>query len=369
MKKHLLLGIGVLTAAGSFAQSTVNSGTQKYVLAEEGTGTWCGHCTDGAVFLENVVASSTRVIPVSVHDNDPMEIPDGAAVFSEYNPAFPNAAIDRVVHVNSSRVFMNRSHWQNMANTQLAKSPDFAVTVQHGYSAATRQLTVKVTAKALKGMMGSYNINAYVVEDSVIGGSAYDQANYYDGTAGHKYQGQGASISGFMHMQVLRSMLGGPWGSSGIIMTNPTLNSMATKTYTYTLPGSSNFGRWRVIGLVQKQNTADKDDRVILNAIQAKITPGTLGLENLAKPLGSLAITPNPASDLISVRGETQYGADVTISIVNTLGQKLKEEIIRENNQQFEIGIPVTDLAAGLYFVNVTTSFGEKVSQKLIITR
>lgn len=296
-----------------------------------------------------------------------MEISDGTTIWSTYSPGFPNAAVDRVLHAATSRVFMNRSYWQTMANTQLALSPDFSVTLDHGYNVTTRQLTIKVTTKSLTALTGSYNINAYIVEDSVTGDASYDQVNYYDAVSGHKYQGAGAVISGYVHMQVIRAMLGGAWGSTGVIMNNPTANSTASKTYTYTLPAGANYKRFKVVGLVQQQS-ADKNARHIMNAVQAKVTPGTLGVQSFAT-IEDFSLYPNPAVEYIHIKGTLAQPAAVQVSVLNTLGQVVMERSIEKSGSHFDENIDISQLTNGVYYLNMVTANGEKATRKFVVAK
>lgn len=56
------------------------------------------------------------------------------------------------------------------------------------------------------------------MEDSVVGyGHGYDRKNYFNTTVGHPCYGAGDTIIGYMRHHVLRKVLTGAWGLTGVI--------------------------------------------------------------------------------------------------------------------------------------------------------
>ncbi len=276
LKSILLMSAGVLTAAAAQAQTHVTTNGQKYVLVEEGTGAWCGWCPDGAQALQQQIeATNPKAIVASFHNtykppsyayNDGMEIPgDPYNSGTGYITGFPMGTVDRTAFAaGGGTVGQDRCYWSADVATQVTLTPKFDVTMDCTYDPATSLLTVKITGKALVAGTGTWNVNAYVVEDSILssGGVLYAQKSYLD-PATSKVQctttpswfiGMGSPISpssNYAHMNVVEKILcsgGSIWGET--LFTNPTLGQTASKTYTYTVPakfiGSAGGTGWTI---------------------------------------------------------------------------------------------------------------------------
>jgi hypothetical protein len=326
------------------------------VLVEESTGAWCQYCPDGAVKLQQLIDANPKVIGVSIHGGgtDNMRFAEGDNVTSLYFTAFPLGMVDRTPGGTPVAITINRGYWASAATSQAALAPDFDVTLNHGYNPTTRVITAQVKTKAIKAVTGAFNVNLYIVEDSVKGtGSGWNQVNYYNTQAGHPYYGAGNPIVGFNHMHVVREILGGVEGTTGVITTNPALNSTGTKTYTYTLPAGYNYKNIKLVAMVQKSNPADKTLRPINNAIQSKLTPGTLGVTNVAT-LTDIEVFPNPAADNIRVTGVMGNATDLHLTLSNAVGQTVISRDVQNNGStKLDEVFSVSSLSNGIYFLNV----------------
>ena len=62
-------------------------------------------------------------------------------------------------------------------------------------------------------------------------------------------------------------------------------------------------------------------------------------------------ISPNPASDMVNLTLKNDVNRDVAITLLNTLGQPLETRILRNLSGSTTINYPLSNLAAGTYFV------------------
>ena len=77
-----------------------------------------------------------------------------------------------------------------------------------------------------------------------------------------------------------------------------------------------------------------------------------------------ILLYPNPASDIVTLNLNNGLNADLTLNIYNVIGVLVKNEILKQNKRQINIG----DLSNGIYLVEIKSkNFSEK--QKLIIQR
>jgi hypothetical protein len=81
-----------------------------------------------------------------------------------------------------------------------------------------------------------------------------------------------------------------------------------------------------------------------------------------APRLRVLALSPNPASDIISITLSASEKAPVTISLVNTLGQRIRQAEVTLQMGSQEIPFSVRDVPHGVYLVVIQ-------SQSEILTR
>ncbi len=211
---------------------------------------------------------------------DPMALPGNPFDTALGITAYPKGVIDR------AEIGGNIEHgrpWESKVGIRDTVTPRFDVKVETEYNIATRLLTVTVSATALATLTGNWNINAYVLEDSISSGLSpdYAQKNGFNtgsllSTTGEASWWVGAGnpiISGavYSHMNVVRKMLAPGdeiWGE--LAFTNPVSGTTVTKTYTYTLPGSYEAKFVKVVGLVEKFG-ATLSDRAIENVIQTSV--------------------------------------------------------------------------------------------------
>ncbi len=93
----------------------------------------------------------------------------------------------------------------------------------------------------------------------------------------------------------------------------------------------------------------------------------TVGVEENSG-MSSLSIYPNPAIDVANISLNLVEDANVTISIVNTLGQTVYNKQLGNVNGTQNVQINTTDLQEGIYLVNVTVN-GNTTTQRISIVK
>ncbi len=369
MKKIALILVLKICCCNLFGQGSVTTGGVKYVLLENVTGAWCQYCPDGAVRQNTILDAYPKVIGTTMHNRDSMAIEDGETVNTTYVTEYPSGLIDRKPGAPNQTIQINRGNWVQNIPPLLVVPPAFDVTMTHAYDINTRVIDVTVTANVLAAQSGNYNVNVFVLEDSVVGPDVrgYNQANTaYNNDPGHPYYQKGDPIIGYVHRHVLRAMLGGPWGTAGVIVNNPPTNGSYQKRYTYTIPAGRDYRKYRLIALVQTNGTS-VNDRPIMNAIKAVVTPGTTGIGNLGEALADIEIFPNPAGNSVVVRGVLERPTDVTIALINASGYEVYRKQYHYSSSGFGERIALNGLSGGIYFIKVMTAEGAMTMQKLTV--
>jgi len=263
-----LIAAVTMMGSGLYAQAPV-----KRVLVEEGTGAWCGWCPRGATTLINAIEKYPgRVIGVAVHNGDAMTIPEEAAYSSAFINGFPNMTVDRkkFTGISGAKVGMSDGQIFGPIQTQMAAPAKVDVTLENLiYSSDNRSLSVTVKGAFVANVSGDIRFNLYLVEDSVKGtGTGYDQANYLNTDNTSPWYNKGNPMKNFIHRHVLRAMVGGTWGTNGVIPSSVSSGGTYSKTYTYKLPATWNTNRMTVVGIIQMYDGANADKREVLNAVE-----------------------------------------------------------------------------------------------------
>ena len=397
LKYSSLLFTFLSVAQFSYGQASVSTSGSKYVLVEESTGAWCGFCPDGALVLESILSANPKAIGVAIHDNndgisgnvnanDSMEILEGAIFDTTGGPAsrsycsgFPSGAIDRNVYSGSvSQVI--RSIWPSRVAAAASNVANFDITLKHTYDSATRTITIYVYATTLHNTSGTYNMNAYITEDSIASsGPGYAQHSYFYKTAGHALFHRGVpnsdsssailGISDYRHMNVLRAMLGGTFGTVGVIDANAPAFLTYSHKYTYIVPPLVNIKHLNIIGLVQKNDPGNIFNRAIDNSIKAKldIHAKTASVEEIGSLLGSAHIYPVPASNQIHIEAYLAGGAQAKVIICNALGQVVINDDFSLNGSYLSADVSIKNLSNGLYFLKIISD-GASVDKKLVVS-
>lgn len=91
------------------------------------------------------------------------------------------------------------------------------------------------------------------------------------------------------------------------------------------------------------------------------------GIGETNTTVSSMEAFPNPATENIQITYELTKNSDVTVQIVNTLGQTVRENALGEvTTGMHTTSVSVADLEAGVYFVQLTTAEGI-VSRQIVV--
>ena len=370
--KSILLGAAaLLTGSNMFAQytSTVGTGGQKYVLLEEGTGTWCGWCPDGAQVIEqNIETTYPRAVIASFHNGDIMTL-SGDAYNGAFISGFPGGTIDRVAFGSGSKPCMvSRGQWAAKVSGQSLLAPNFDVTLKVNYDTAPRLVTVTVSGKCLVAGTGGWNLNAYIVEDSISSAvGSYQQHSYLYNSSSSWFYHQcvttcdtGCSAcatlpdSVYKHMNVVKKIMaaGGIYGDAKF--TNPAVGDTGSKTYTYTLPASYNPKRVKIIGIVQSYSVGlTAASRPIENVISTPLPLiKTVGVEQIDAEVFNMSAFPSPVQSTLNIAIEGILGNDAQLQLLDLSGRIIKTVAVRNN--KFDLNMQ--DYSTGMYLLKYNDS-------------
>ncbi len=110
LEKYKPVPFTVTISSGNQKFTTNNTLTsyQRHILCEEGTGTWCGYCVRGLVYVDSLMHTATDwAIPIAAHSGDPMynSTYSPKAIAYMDSSGFPTGSINRKSKVDPSSFF------------------------------------------------------------------------------------------------------------------------------------------------------------------------------------------------------------------------------------------------------------------------
>lgn len=230
---------------------------KRKVVIEDYTGTWCGFCPAVALAIDLVRDATPNVSVVAIHKTaaslpDPLDfarIQELQAMFNVSN-GFPKGQINRTVawpdpYPNANILAMAGSE------------TDVSIAVKSQLTGANLSVDVKVVYE--NGSTTGDKVVVYLLENGVVA----PQANYFNETPGHPYQGLGNPIVDYVHNDALRNSLSDLFGDA--IPSIPAFQEFR-KNYTFTVPSNyvgSNLSF--VVMVVDADNNAKNSQYASIN--------------------------------------------------------------------------------------------------------
>lgn len=332
---------------------------KRMVVMEEPTGTWCGWCVRGLVFMDSIhTAHPNDVAPISVHNGDPMVNSAYDTYMGTLVGGYPSLVVDRKVVGDPSDAF---SEYTNHIG-------DFGyadITETHSYVGSA--LTLNATVKPAANLSGDYRLAMVVTEDDVTGtASTYNQANYYSSTSqniplwgnGINYQTKPNPIPAAQmnYDFVAREIVGGVEGAAGSLPATMTANTNYNYTFNYTIPTGSKPAAMRMVIMLIDKNGSQA---VIRNATMTTVYP--TGFANVVKnDIMDINVYPNPATERMfmdMILNEDINNASYTINDIfgNTISKVTLGNISKSTNKY---KVDISALSTGNYTITVNSDKG-----------
>jgi flagellar hook protein FlgE len=323
----------------------------KRVVAEEGTGTWCGWCPRGFYWMEYMYENYPETfIGIAVHNQDPMTVAayDGAIGFS----AYPSAHVDRVIR-NSDPEDFEADYLVAINNIA-----PFELNATATFPEGTRDVTITASAEFVTQLQDiDYRFSVVMLQDDITGTSAgYNQANYYSSQtaniplSGYGYDWQAlpdpVPAAQMVYHHVARALLGGFNGQEGSIPDSVVAGDIVEYSFSYTVPNAFNMDNMRAAVLV-----IDNATGAILNGVTAPLEPATGSREVIAENMAH--VFPNPFQQALYIQMNLDEAAEVSVELFNALGQQVATQHYGRQMGELNLTFTSGDLANGLYTLKV----------------
>lgn len=338
----------------------------KIVIAEEGTGTWCGWCPRGAVAMDNAAIEYAGFFQgIAVHNGDPMVVANYDNGIGTLISGYPSALVDRGSDIDPGNIpaaFFDR----------LTVTPKAILTNGATYDAASNLLNVSITVDINEDISDDWKIACAIVENNVTGtGSGYNQSNYYAGgnngvMGGYESLPSSVPASSMVYNEVARSISPNFSGYSGFSDVTTSGNSK-TFNFTFQMDADWKADKIHIVGLLM--NSQGIIDNGSTSTIDEAVTHGfvsgtnVVGTNEFTFTPNEVQLYPNPTSDLLNIHLSEDIKGDINYSIVDVLGKTIQSGI---STSEAILQVDVSEFKKGVYFVNFSNGNSQFI-QKIVV--
>lgn len=246
--------------------------TKRRVVAEEGTGMWCGYCPRGIVAMRQMREKySDDFIGIAVHYDDALYNAVKDYCNTLYFPSYPSAYINRTTLCGDPMPLDSKGQYSCAEGLEKAclgaieddAPADLALTwtiLPDGKLGLVADAHFAITAHN-----SDYRFTAVAVEDEVSA-AGYYQTNYYSGSAKPLggFESEAEKIVPFTFDEVARAALLPFGGTEGEISATVEANRHYSVTKELKAPTYSNLANVRVVLMLLDGRSGE-----VLNAVQA----------------------------------------------------------------------------------------------------
>lgn len=322
----------------------------KRPVFEEGTGTWCGWCPRGAVFMDHFAATHPdgAAAQIAFHNNDPMTVSGYDSYMANYVSGYPSLVIDRTIVKDPSKIDTVFTSAQN--NFGFA---DFTMgtPVINGNT-----VSVPVTIKPVVDISNP-KLALVVTESNVTGsGSNWAQNNYYSGSIDVMggWENEAPHVEDAYFHFVARSISPAPAGGNVGLPSTLIADVTYSATLTSTLDNSWEPNHLQYIALLINGNNTS----IMNSAFTARpaFLPGlTASVTDLENGIEQVVLYPNPASGKSYLAVQLKDAGIAVLTVSDLTGKKVVVNTHQTHAGNNTLEIETSQLTAGYYLVNFAT--------------
>ena len=313
-------------------------GTDRVVLAEEFTSSTCGPCANfNPVYKQLLDANDAntaagRITSIKYQMNWPAPGNDPA-----YNPEAGDRKSFYNINGVPDVVYSGANLPTSQANIDAVKNIPSVVELSAEWGATNNYIQCDATINPLENLGSNVVLHMAMIEKEIS----------------HNVQTNGETT--FYH--VFRKFMD---GSNGHSMANMTAGNTYTHYANSTIsvnsaPAQGSYDFWvgtsnmDVIVWLQDNSTGE----VLQSAYAMYTTSGVNEMDDMAR---YIAVYPNPANEFAGVEIDLIDRSDVTLNVVNAMGQTVYTDAMTMDAGTQKVELPTSALSAGLYFVNVNVN-------------
>ncbi|MBK7008887.1 MAG: T9SS type A sorting domain-containing protein [Saprospiraceae bacterium] len=353
--------------ASASSTTGVTPAADKFVIAEEATGTWCGWCPRGAVMLDRLSKRyPDYFIGIAVHNADPMVVTDydaGIRGLSGFT-GFPSATVGRTAIIDPLAI-------ETAFFSRVIEAPKSSVRVGASFDETSRviKLSPKITFKA--NVSGSYKMAVVIVEDSVRGtATGYAQANYYSGGAqgpmgGYELLPNPVPANKMTYNHVARVLTGGFKGTA-LPLNSYKKDDVVYMNFEATIPAGVKLENIHIIPILFAPSG------LIDNGYPAKLEEAlaegfTVGANDITFN-GDVVIYPNPVAFESIIDLTLDNPAEVSVEIYDMTGKLVGSKNYGKLSGSNELLLNASNLNNGTYLARIKAG-AEEITKNIVVLK
>ncbi|WP_291130916.1 T9SS-dependent choice-of-anchor J family protein [Flavobacterium sp. UBA7682] len=354
----------------------------KKPLIEEGTGTWCGYCVRGTVYMdsmEKVNAHNVSLVAVHNSPSDPMQNPAYDAFMGTKISGYPSALYDRAAVGDPSNAFQYYNGYTSTVGFSIKGQKSNFGFADMGLKTTLSGTTVTARGfvKPVLSMNGGFSVALVLTENGVT--TTALQTNYYSNANPSGSVGTlASSLYNFntlpykvaspplIYNAVARGIYPTATGGSGSLPASIT----AGVTYTYDFAPITLDPSWKTANMRAILLFINNADGTVLNTENVKLgsSAGATSIKENYVGVNDVEVYPNPAKEMATTKFSLIEKSNVSIEIIDMSGKVIKTiENKSFNAGTYEIPTSVSELASGLYMIKIATDFGTTTERLSVV--
>ena len=321
-----------------FLVGVLGNWAAKAVLVEQYTGTWCINCpTPNAT--TNTLNDDPLIYVAKHHNMDEYTSASSTAYWAQYSAEFSPACVIEQGEFGTYTANAAYDQWTGQTDLRKLGVSPVGITTEAMFNTTSRQLTVDVTALFTETQAGEFSLNAYVLEDDVVGTQVPGLTNY-------------------AHHQIVREVLGGAMGTAGVVPATALAGVAYAHQYAMTVPAEWNGDNLRVIAMVSERRSTKLAS---VNVGGSQVIPVGIAERSGIDP--AFTVFPNPSTGRAWLSTEGNGTVD-RIRVFSAEGRTVLDQRSSFAGSSVEV-IGFADLAPGVYSVRVDR--GSRSAQRVVV--
>ncbi|MCC6910526.1 MAG: Omp28-related outer membrane protein [Flavobacteriales bacterium] len=316
--------------------TALNNWADKVVLLEARTETWCPQCPPSNTETNTLMANPDFAVG-KFHLSDALnDCPECITYYNQHNITYTPAGIIEMGEYGGLPISSQWNVWEDAMTARAAGVAPVEMSMTSSVNTATRVVTVTLNAEFTYSVAGIYALRVFVTEDGVPGPQSSAPANY-------------------IHNKVMRAMLGGVTGTTGIIPTAPMVGTNYSQTYSYTVPAGFDLTELQLIGVLE-HNLGSFNNRYALNVVKGAASG--VGIVDLRLGDRSLEAYPNPFSNELYV-SVADVDGPARVELFTMDGRSVyQHNTVLGSMASTRLDLSATGLANGAYLLRIATEKG-----------